>query len=260
VTSISPTVVITGASSGLGKALALRYARDGTVLGLLGRSSDRLDAVAVECRRLGASVFTAAIDVRNRTDMEAWLRNFDADTAIDILIANAGIMAGRPANAVIESSSASYDLMETNVLGVLNSVQPVLPNMMTRGRGQIGIVSSIAGFIPLPDAPTYCASKSAILAYGLALRGALRQSGIGVSVICPGYVATPMMEQESGPKPFAMSARSAADLIIRGMEQNRSIIAFPFWFALVTRIGGLLPDSVRRWTTEPFRFTVDDRK
>jgi short-subunit dehydrogenase len=223
VTSISPTVVITGASSGLGKALALRYARDGTVLGLLGRSSDRLDAVAVECRRLGASVFTAAIDV-------------------------------------IESSSASYDLMETNVLGVLNSVQPVLPNMMTRGRGQIGIVSSIAGFIPLPDAPTYCASKSAILAYGLALRGALRQSGIGVSVICPGYVATPMMEQESGPKPFAMSARSAADLIIRGMEQNRSIIAFPFWFALVTRIGGLLPDSVRRWTTEPFRFTVDDRK
>ena len=259
-TSISPTVVITGASSGLGKALALRYARDGTVLGLLGRSSDRLDAVAVECRRLGASVFTAAIDVRNRTDMEAWLRNFDADTAIDILIANAGIMAGRPANAVIESSSASYDLMETNVLGVLNSVQPVLPNMMTRGRGQIGIVSSIAGFIPLPDAPTYCASKSAILTYGLALRGALRQSGIGVSVICPGYVATPMMEQESGRKPFAMSARSAADLIIRGLEQNRSIIAFPFWFALVTRLGGLLPDSVWRWTTEPFRFTVDDRK
>lgn len=258
--STSPTVVITGASSGLGNALALHYAREGTVLGLLGRSSERLNAVAEECRRLGANVFTAAIDVRNRTDMEAWLRNFDADTPIDLLIANAGIMAGRPANAVIESSSASYALIETNVLGVLNSVQPVLPNMMARGRGQIGIISSIAGFIPLPDAPTYCASKSAILTYGLALRGALRHSGIDVSVICPGYVATPMMEQESGPKPFAMSARSAADLIIRGLERNRALIAFPFWFALVTRLGGLLPDSMRQWTTQPFRFTVDDRK
>jgi short-subunit dehydrogenase len=259
VTSISPTVVITGASSGLGKALALHYARHGAVLGLLGRSIDRLDTVAEECRRLGASVTTTAIDVRARADMEAWLRNFDADTPIDILIANAGIMAGRSADAVIEQASASYTLMETNVLGVLNSVQPILPSMMARRRGQIGIVSSIAGFIPLPDAPTYCASKSAVLTYGLALRSALRQTGIGVSVICPGYVATPMIEQESGPKPFVMSAESAAALIVRGLQHNRAVVAFPFLFALMTRLGGLLPDSVRRWTSEPFRFTVCER-
>jgi len=132
--------------------------------------------------------------------------------------------------------------------------------MMARGRGQIGIVSSIAAFIPLPDAPSYSASKSAILTYGLALRSALRRSGVGVSVICPGYVETPMMDQESGPKPYAMSAQSAAVIIVRGLAQNRSIIAFPFWFALITRLGGLLPDRVRRWTTEPFRFTVDERK
>lgn len=258
--SSSTTIVITGASSGIGKALALRYAQERSVLGLLGRSSDRLDDVAEECRRLGAVVSTATIDVRVRSEMEAWLLNFDASTPIDILIANAGVMTGRPANAAMELSVAGYALMETNVLGVLNSVQPILPRMMARGKGHIGIVSSIAAFIPLPDAPSYSASKSAILTYGLALRSALRQSGIGVSVICPGYVDTPMMEQESGPKPSAISAQSAAAIIVRGLQKNRPIVAFPFWFALITRLGGLLPDGVRRWTNEPFRFTVNERK
>jgi short-subunit dehydrogenase len=260
VASIPTTVVITGASSGIGKALALRFARDGAVLGLLGRSTDRLEAVAEECRRSGAVVSTATIDVRARSEMQAWLCSFDASTPVDILIANAGVMAGRPTDAELEPSTASHALMETNVLGVLNSVQPILPRMMGRGRGQIGIVSSIAAFIPLPDAPSYSASKSAVLNYGLALRSALRRSGVGVSVICPGYVETPMMEQESGPKPFALTAQSAADLIVLGLRKNRSMIVFPFWFALITRLGGLLPDSVRRWTTEPFRFTVDERK
>jgi short-subunit dehydrogenase len=257
VTPTSRTVVITGASSGIGRALALRYARDRAVLGLLGRSSARLQEVAHACRWLGAVVQTATLDVRVRSEMEQWLENFDSSTPIDILIANAGVMAGRPADAAIEPSSASYALMETNVLGVLNSIQPVLPRMMARRRGQIGIVSSIAAFIPLPDAPSYCASKSAVLSYGLALRTALRESGIGVSVICPGYVITPMMQQESGRKPFAISPESAADAIVRGLQRDRSIIAFPFLFALVTRLGGLLPDGLRQWTMQ--RFTVGDR-
>jgi short-subunit dehydrogenase len=128
--------------------------------------------------------------------------------------------------------------------------------MMSRGHGQIGIVGSLAGFIPLPDAPSYCASKSAVLSYGLALRSLLRPHGIGVSVICPGYVTTPMTQQESGWKPFEMSAERAAALICRGLARNRPIIAFPFLLALLSRIGGILPDRVRRWTDVPFRFTV----
>ena len=256
---IPTTVVITGASSGIGRALALRYAREGIVLGLLGRNAKRLNIVTDECRQRGATVSNETIDVCARSDMENWLRSFQASTPVDILIANAGLMAGRLANADLESAAASYAVIETNVLGVLNSVQPVLPQMMLRGKGQIGIVSSIAAFIPLPDAPSYSASKSAILNYGLALRAALRQSGIGVSVICPGYVATPMMEQELGPKPAAMSVQSAANIIVHGLQKNRPIIAFPFWFSLITRLGGLLPDSVRRWTVEPFRFSVGER-
>ncbi|MFY9839718.1 MAG: SDR family NAD(P)-dependent oxidoreductase [Xanthobacteraceae bacterium] len=256
-TPISRTVVITGASSGIGKALALRYARDGTVLGLLGRSSARLHEVADQCRRFGAAVQTATLDIRARSEMEQWLENFDTVDPIDVLINNAGVMVGRPADADIESSPASYALMETNVLGVLNSIQPVLPRMMARRRGQIGIVSSLAAFVPLPDAPSYCGSKSAVLTYGLALRSALRKSGIGVSVICPGYVMTPMMQQESGRKSFAIPPESAAGLIVRGLERNRPIIAFPFLFALITRLGGLLPNSVQRWTMP--RFIVSER-
>lgn len=227
-------------------------------LGLLGRDKDRLGKVADECRRLGAEVSTSSLDVRARPEMKRWLCEFDTNTPIDILIANAGVMSGRAGTAEIKSPDASHALMETNVLGVLNSVQPVLLRMMARGYGQIGIMSSLAAFIPLPDAPTYSASKSAVLNYGLALRSALRQSGIGISVICPGYVTTPMLAQESGPKPFAMSAERAAELIMQGLQRNRSIIQFPLWFALATRLGGLMPEQLLRWTM--LRFTVDIRR
>jgi short-subunit dehydrogenase len=256
----SRAVVITGASSGIGRALALAYAGDGVILGLLGRNISRLDEVAGECRRRGATVHTAALEVRERVAMAQWLQDFDVRTPIDLLVANAGVMAGRQADAAIESSDAGYAVMETNVLGTLNAIQPVLPRMVARRRGQIAIVSSIAAFIPLPDAPSYSAGKAALLNYGLALRAAVRQSGVSISVICPGYVETPMMEQESGPKPFAMRAEAAAGLIVRGLQRNRAVIAFPFLFALITRIGGLLPDRVRQWTMKSFRFTVSDRK
>jgi short-subunit dehydrogenase len=223
----------------------------------LGRNKDRLGKVADECRRLGSEVHISSVDVRARSEMEQWLNEFDTNSPIDILIANAGVMAGRPVTAEIESSDASHALMEINVLGVLNSIQPILPRMMARGYGQIGVMSSIAAFVPLPDAPSYSASKSAVLNYGLALRSALRRSGIGVSVICPGYVITPMLAQESGPKTPAMPAERAAELIVQGLQRNRSIIAFPFWFALATRLGGLLPERLLQRTMS--RFTVDTR-
>jgi NADP-dependent 3-hydroxy acid dehydrogenase YdfG len=197
------SIVITGASSGIGEALALRYARDGATLGLIGRNMERLEGVAVQCRGLGAEVWIARIDVRARAELMSWLEEFDRAAPIDLLIANAGVMEGTPPGGMIEPPNAAYALIETNVLGVLNTVQPLIPRMMARGRGQIAIVSSIAGFIPLPDAPSYCASKS-----------------------------------------------------WRGINKNRALIAFPFFFALITRLGGLLPDYLRRWTMRPFRFTV----
>jgi len=250
------TIVITGASSGIGEALALRYAREGARLGLLGRNRDRLDRVAAECRNHGAEVHTATIDVRARQDMRIWLEDFDGAAPVDLLIANAGVLAGTAPDGEIETADESHALIETNVLGVLNAVHPLLPRMMSRGHGQIGLVGSLAGFFPLPDAPSYSASKSAVLTYGLALRSFLRRRGIRVSVICPGYVTTPMTQRESGWKPFEMPAGRAADVICRGLARNRPIIAFPLVLALLSRIGGVLPDRLRRLTAKPFRFTV----
>jgi short-subunit dehydrogenase len=250
------TIVITGASSGIGHALALRYARDGARLGLLGRDRGRLDQVAAQCRQSGADVHSGAVDVRAREEMRAWLEDFDAASPVDVLIANAGIMAGSPGDDEIESAEDSRAVIETNVMGVLNSVHPLLPRMISRGRGQIGIISSLAGFIPLSDAPSYCASKAAVLSYGLALRGAVADKGVDVSVVCPGYVATPMIAQETGWKPFEMSAETAAEHTLRGLAANRAVISFPRVLATMSWIGGLLPDRVRRFTARPFRFKV----
>jgi short-subunit dehydrogenase len=250
------TIVITGASSGIGEALALRYAREGARLGLLGRNRERLDRVAAECRGFGAEVHTATIDVRARQDLRVWLEDFDGAAPVDVLIANAGVLAGTTPDGEIETADESHALIETNVLGVLNAVHPLLPRMLSRGHGQIGLVGSLAGFVPLPDTPSYCASKSAVLTYGLALRSFLRRRGIRVSVICPGYVTTRMTQQESGWRPFEMPAGRAAELICRGLARDRPVIAFPFLLALLSRIGGVLPDGLRRLTAKPFRFTV----
>jgi short-subunit dehydrogenase len=251
-------IIITGASSGIGKALARRYARQGASLGLLGRNKERLEGVAKECRALGAEVSTGAIDIRNRAEIMQWISDFDRVVPVDLVIANAGIMEGTRPGGQIEPPDAAYALMETNVLGLLNTVQPLLPAMMARGRGQIALIGSIAGFVPLADAPSYCASKSAVLSYGLSLRDLLRPYGIGVSVICPGYISTPMMQRENGPKPFVMPAEKAADIIARGIDRNKATVVLPRFFGAITRISGMLPESVRRWSSKSFRFTVGD--
>ena len=258
-TSPAQSVVITGASSGIGYALALHYARPGARLGLLGRNSERLLQVTEECRRRGATVDTENVDVRSRREMAIWLNGFDARFPIDLLFANAGVMDGTPVDGEIEPADAGYEVIETNVLGVLNTVQPAIPRMMARQQGQIAILSSLAGLIPLRDSPSYCASKSAVLAYGLSLRDLLGARGIRVNVICPGYVATPMSRQEIGSKPFEITAERAASLIARGLERNKAVIAFPFWLALGTRIGAMLPDALRERVTRGSRFRVNRR-
>jgi short-subunit dehydrogenase len=252
------TILITGASSGIGRAVALHYAADGDRLALFGRDIGRLEAVAEQCRKLGADVSIDAVDVRDRTEMMARITAIDGATPVDLLIANAGTMAGTPPGGALETAEAGYGAIETNVLGVFNTIQPLLGPMMARRNGQLAIVSSIAAFVPLPDSPSYCASKSAVLAYGLSLRSALKPHGVRVSVICPGYVATSMMAREIGPKPFVLKPERAADLIAAGLVRNRSVIAFPRMFALATRLHGILPDGMRRWVSSKFRFSVRD--
>jgi short-subunit dehydrogenase len=257
---VATTVLITGASMGLGAALAARYARDGARLGLIARDRFRLEQVAAECSRLGAAeVRCGVVDVCDRQAVAAWIRSFDQERSVDLAIACAGVLTGSSSDGHIEDVEESYRLYETNVLGVMNTVHPLVPLMVERQRGQIALLSSLAGLIPLPDMPSYSASKACVLSYGQSLRTLLRGYGIRVSVACPGFVDTPMTGQVIGAKPFLMSAADAAARIKRGLERDQSVIAFPILYAWLARFGGILPEGLRRFATRPFTIKVAPR-
>jgi short-subunit dehydrogenase len=240
------TIVITGASSGIGRSLALEYAAPGVLVGLVGRDAGRLEQVALECRSHGADATVGAIDVRDRTALAAWLEDFDRAHPVDLVVANAGVLVRMPGGEV-EPADDAYRLMQINVLGVLNTVQPLIPAMKKRQRGQIALVASVAAFTPLPHSPSYSASKAAVLNYGLSLRAVLAAHGVRVSVICCGFVETPMISDIKDPKPFNMTPDKAAERIRNGLEQDRAVIMFPLFFALLSRLDGLWPDRVRRY-------------
>lgn len=251
--------VITGASSGLGAALARRYARDGAALALTARDVGRLAAVAEECRALGATVETEALDVRDREAASAWLARIDARTPVGRVIANAGLHGGTGPSGELEPDDDAYAVIETNLLGALHVALPCIPPMRARGRGQIAFVSSLAAFAPLPDAPAYSGSKAALVAHGLALREKLKGTGVTVNVICPGYVKTPMGDSYAeGFRPFEMSADKAAEHIVRGLARDIDVIEFPKLLAAGARGAGLLPERLRRLGMGGFKFKVKD--
>src|SRR5579859_7811142 len=183
----SPTtrIVITGASSGLGAALACRYARPGVTLGLVGRNEARLQQVADQCRQTGADVDARVIDVGDRAALEPWLADFGR-SPINIVIANAGTSAGPAPGSQIEGLELATRQVRTNLLGVMHTVEPLLPDMIARGRGKIVVVASVAGYRGLPYSPAYSASKAGARMYGESLRALLKPAGIAVTVVCPG--------------------------------------------------------------------------
>lgn len=219
-------IVITGASSGLGAALALAYAAPGVVLGLMGRDEARLQMMAAACLSKGAEVIIGHVDVVDVAAMQAWLTNFDEQYPIDMLIANAGISGGM-GRAKGEATDLVRRIFAVNVDGVLNTLLPIVPRMCNRERGQIAIISSLAGMRGLPSAPAYSASKAAVKHYGEALRGQIGRYGVRVSVVCPGYIKTPLTDVNDFYMPFLMSPEHAAQRIKMGLARNQSRIAFP---------------------------------
>ncbi|MFQ5784727.1 MAG: SDR family NAD(P)-dependent oxidoreductase [Alphaproteobacteria bacterium] len=232
-------VLITGASSGLGRALALAYAAPGTALALTGRDAARLDAAAAACRARGAGVVAATLDVTDADALAAWIGEVDARSPLDLVIANAGISGGTGGG---EGGAQARRIFAVNIAGVLNTVLPAIRPMQARRRGQIALVSSLAAFRGFPGAPAYSASKAWVKTWGEGLRGSLRRDGIEVSVICPGFVRTPMTDLNPYPMPLLMEAERAAALIRRGLARNASRIAFPWpLYALVWLFGALPP-------------------
>lgn len=238
------SIVLTGASSGIGEALALDYAAPGVALALTGRDSERLETVAVACRAKGATVVAETIDVTDRERLLPWLTAFDEAHPVDLVLANAGISIDKD-NSSLDDFSIIRKTLDVNINGVLNTVEPLIHPMMTRKRGQIGIVSSLAGFIGLPYSASYNASKAAVRVWGESIRYVLKKDGIGVSVICPGFVVSRITADAPFPMPFMMTASRASSIIRRGLAANKPRIAFPIGTKAGVWLGSVLPGS---WT------------
>ncbi len=232
-------ILITGASSGIGAALAEEYAAPNITLSLQGRDAGRLKNVAESCEKRGATAHTILIDVTDKEGMAAWIHASDARQPLDLVIASAGISAGT--GDYKETEAQSRRIFDVNLTGVLSTIHPALPLMAARKRGQIAILSSLAGFRGFAGAPAYCASKAAVRVYGEALRPDMTRQGVKVNVICPGFVKTPMTDVNKFHMPFLMSAERAAKIIRKGLEADKPRIAFPWQMYFIVRIFSALP-------------------
>lgn len=251
---MSRNIVITGASSGIGAALAKEYAAEGAYLLLVGRDVDRMRTVAEDVERKGARCEIALIDVTSRDDLSKALLDFDERRPIDVLIANAGIaMGGFP-----EPPGQARAQVEVNLLGVIDTIEPVTPRMIARGYGRIIVISSIAAIRPSADLPSYSASKAGVRAYGQAIRSALSSKGVSVTVVCPGFVTSPMSARHHGPKPFEIPAEKAARIIARGAQRKRGALTFPWPFALMIFLGNRLPPSLSDWFERRYAARIGD--
>ncbi|KVH43888.1 SDR family NAD(P)-dependent oxidoreductase [Burkholderia diffusa] len=234
-------IVITGASAGIGRALALSYARDGVVLGLIGRDAARLRDCAQDCRARGAQVIEGLIDVRDESVMKTWLDSFDDLYPIDLLIANAGTASTLSSIEDWEALERTRTVVDTNLYGTLHAVLPAIERMRTRQGGQIALVSSLAALRGMAISPAYCASKAALKAWGDSVRPILAREGIRVSLVLPGFVKTAMSDVFPGDKPFLWSTERAATHIQRKLAAHRAEIAFPHILAVGMRFLALLP-------------------
>ncbi len=235
------TIVLTGASSGLGAGLAASYAAPGITLGLIGRDSARLADVAANCRAKGAVVETAVLNVAEAAPLGAWLERFDDQTPIDLLVANAGISAGPGPDGTLEGLALASAQVSVNLLGAMHTLEPILPRMVSRGRGHVAVVASVAGLRGLPYSPGYSASKAGVRAYGEGLRAFLAPRGVGVSVIVPGFFESRMTDRFMGGKPFLVSTERAVAIVQKGLDRRRARIVFPRLLALGLQATDLMP-------------------
>lgn len=246
------TAIVTGASTGIGRALALELSRRGCKVGLIARRQPLLEEVAEEIRGIGGQAAYAIADVARKEEV------FSATDAlrkelgeIDLLIANAGM--GDP----IKVTDFDVDRVETmyrvNVLGAIYSIGAVLPEMLRRKRGHIVGISSLAGYRGFPQSSTYCATKAALRVQLEGMRVELRPHGIYVTVVCPGFVKTPMTDRNKFYMPFLMEADVAACKIVNAIARRRRVYAFPWQMALFVGLLRALPPWLYDRLIKPYK-------
>ncbi|MDO8412347.1 MAG: SDR family oxidoreductase [Gallionellaceae bacterium] len=232
-------IVISGASSGLGRALAQCYLAQGAVLGLMARRADLLQSLS---EQFPHQVYYYPVDVRDEAAMRQAAHDFIARVGVpDIVIANAGVSAGTLTDYA-QDNGVFQQVMDINMLGMVKTFQPFLTAMRVAGQGKLVGIASVAGFRGLPGAGAYSASKAAAISYLESLRVELRDSGVRVITICPGYVRTPMTAINPYPMPFILPADVAAQRIARVIACGKSFAVVPWQMGIVGQVLKLLPN------------------
>ena len=235
------SVIITGASSGIGRALAQVLSSQQARVGLIARREDRLQEVAAQIVRDGGQAAAAAADVTVREQVFQAVSTLESSLGpCDVLIANAGVYR-KTAAREFDVQRAEL-VVSTNLLGVIYAIGAVLPGMVQRQRGHVAAIASVGGMIGLPGAAAYCASKQGVVTLLQSLRADLWQTGIRVTAVCPGFVDTPMItEEERTTLRGLVSADDAARRIAWAIERGCAEDWFPWWTAFEVRLARLLP-------------------
>lgn len=238
------TILITGASSGLGAALAHALAAPGVSLTLWGRDATRLAGTAALCRAAGAAVVTDAFDIRAIDTQLARLR---ALGPVDLAILNAGLGGSVAADRAAEDPLRAQATAEVNFVAPVIGASFLAGEMARRGTGHIVLIGSISESYPLPMAPTYVGTKAGLRLFAEALYIRMKKQGVRVTLVSPGFIDTPMSQQLDEPRPFLINAPDAARGILRGIAAGKRVIVVPWQFALVRFLTGLLPRGFLRW-------------
>jgi NADP-dependent 3-hydroxy acid dehydrogenase YdfG len=243
VTAADGVAWVTGASSGIGRAVAAQLARDGWVVAISARREAELASLAAA----HPGMIAMPVDITDETAVLAAVQRIETQTGRPVVraVLNAGVY--------IRDTAPDFSVrhfktqVDVNLLGTANCLAAVMPGMLARRQGQIGLISSVAGLNGLPGAVTYSATKAALISMAQSLKFDLDKANVGISVILPGFVKTPATAGNPYPMPFLMEVENAAKAILKGLDAGRFTIAFPAGLAWPLRFLRLLPAPVYFW-------------
>ncbi len=244
-------VIITGASSGIGRAMALQLARAGAKVGLVARRADKIAALQAEIEAAGGKASCQTADVVDREALRSAVKALEeALGPCDVMIANAGVADVVRAHKL--DAARAEAIYRTNVFGVLNAFEAVIPGMVQRQRGRLVGISSLAAYRSFPETHAYCASKAAVNSQLEGLRLELRSRGIGVTTICPGFIKSEITAKNQMPMPFLMETDRGAERILGAIARGAAVFNFPRRLYWLIKLSRLVPEAiVARFSTPP---------